>query len=98
MITKYFTKVYVRFNPFGKEAKNARLFLSSIPPLQRTTNTQVSHEIISGSSTGSPLLRVTFRDKTEMELDPSKLSFKEVSNYFDGHSRKLQIKDVTENQ
>ncbi|SCU78213.1 LAMI_0A03840g1_1 [Lachancea mirantina] len=96
MITKYFTKVVVRFNPLGKEAKTARLFLSSIPPTQRLSGLSLKNELLNGASTASPLVKVTFKDKTELELNPTGITFQEVGNFFDRHSRKLRLKETIE--
>ncbi|AET40637.1 mitochondrial 54S ribosomal protein mL53 Ecym_6255 [Eremothecium cymbalariae DBVPG len=98
MITKYFTSVVVRFSPFSKEAKNARLFLSAIPPIQRASSTKLSTELMTDSSTKPSLIKVTFKDKTIMEVDPGSMSFKEISSFFDRHSRKLQLKDSIESR
>ncbi|SCU82431.1 LADA_0C05226g1_1 [Lachancea dasiensis] len=98
MITKYFTKVVVKFNPFGKEAKSARLLLSAIPPAQRLTGTSIQNKLLTAASTESPIVKITFKDKTEMEADPTKMTFKELGNYFDRHSRKLGLKESIESQ
>ncbi|QLL32637.1 hypothetical protein HG536_0D01590 [Torulaspora globosa] len=96
MITKYFAKVVVKFNPFGKEAKTARLLLSSIPPAQRLQGTQIQTEVLTAQSNKSPIVRITFKDKHEMELDPSTANFQELSSYFDRHSRQLRLKESIE--
>ncbi|CUS20324.1 LAQU0S01e04082g1_1 [Lachancea quebecensis] len=98
MITKFFTKVSVKFNPFGKEAKSARLFLSAIPPAQRLSGTSIKNELLTGGSSKTPTVKVTFKDKTEMEVDPTNLTFKELGNYFDRYSRKLSLKESIESQ
>ncbi|SCV05889.1 LANO_0H17414g1_1 [Lachancea nothofagi CBS 11611] len=98
MITKYFTKVVVRFNPLGKEAKSARLLLCAIPPAQRTSGTSIQNELLVNGSSKSPIVKITFKDKTEMEADPSSMTFKELGNYFDRHSRKLSLKESIESQ
>ena len=88
----------VRFNPFGAEAKTARLMLAAIPPHQRTLGTKIQSEILNNSITKKPLVKITFKDKTDMEFDPSNTSFEEASNLLDRHSRKLRIKETIENQ
>ncbi|GCE98114.1 39S ribosomal protein L44, mitochondrial [Zygosaccharomyces mellis] len=96
MITKYFSKVVVKFNPFSKEAKTARLLLSSIPPAQRQLGTQIQNEVLSSASNKTPIIKVTFKDKKTMEVDPTKYTFQELSNYFDAHSRQLSLKETIE--
>lgn len=153
MITKYFTRIFVRFDPFSKQgtflrycnyfqetkskkktykgtkctnnclifyfslffilyilifnpfisttARTPRLFLAAIPPRQRLTGTKIQYEIIDSSTPADrkhPLIRVTYKDKKEMEVDTSNMTFQEVSNFFDGHSRKLRIKEAVESQ
>ncbi|CCE63889.1 hypothetical protein TPHA_0G00530 [Tetrapisispora phaffii CBS 4417] len=98
MLTKYFMKVVVRFNPFGKEAKTARLFLGSIPPHQRQQGTTIQNKLLTEGSSEKPLLKVIFKDKKEMEADPTTMSFQEVSNLFDRHSKKLALKETIEKQ
>ncbi|CEP61795.1 mitochondrial 54S ribosomal protein mL53 LALA0_S04e00892g [Lachancea lanzarotensis] len=98
MLTKYFTKVVVRFNPFGKEAKCARLLLSAIPPAQRLSGVSVQNELLTTDTTKKPTVKITFKDKAEMEVDPSGMTFKELGNYFDRHSRKLRLKESIESQ
>lgn len=75
-----------------------RLLLSSIPPVQRAQTTQITNELLNEQSTKTPLVKITYKDKKEMELDPSGYNFQELANYFDKHSRQLQIKETIENQ
>ncbi|CAI6847594.1 AAB_G0042730.mRNA.1.CDS.1 [Saccharomyces cerevisiae] len=106
MITKYFSKVIVRFNPFGKEAndmvislisaKVARSVLAAIPPTQRNMGTQIQSEIISDYNKVKPLVKVTYKDKKEMEVDPSNMNFQELANHFDRHSKQLDLKHMLE--
>ncbi|CCF56632.1 hypothetical protein KAFR_0B03350 [Kazachstania africana CBS 2517] len=98
MITKYFNKVLVRFNPFGKEAKTSRLFLASIPPSQRLTGTKIQSEILNEGTDKEPLIRVIFKDKKEIEVNPSNLSFQELANAFESHSNKLRLRELIERQ
>lgn len=93
MITKYFTKVSVKFNPFTTGAKPARLFLSRIPTSLKAQCT-VDYKVLTESSKEKPTVEVTFKDKHKMQVDPETMNFVELSNHFDGHSRKLAIKDA----
>lgn len=95
MITKYFSKVVVKFNPVGKENKVARVFLSSIPPKMRGA-CKITNQLIYGESAVKPVIQVTFKDKHFIEADPTKLNILELSNLLDGHSRKLAMKESTE--
>lgn len=72
------------------------MLLSSIPPAQRIQGTQVQNEVLTATSTKAPTVKITFKDKKEMEVDPTKLSFQELSNYFDRHSRQLSLKESIE--
>ncbi|KGK36316.1 hypothetical protein BOH78_2012 [Pichia kudriavzevii] len=92
MITKYFTNVTVKFNPFGKEARCARSILSQIPPSLKNT-CQVKLELINGSSKKQPIVQVTFKDNTVMGGDPRKLKLADFANMFDKHSKKLLFKE-----
>lgn len=93
MITKYFTKVSVKFNPFTPGAKPARLFLSRIPTSLKP-QCAVDYKVLTELSKEKPVVEVTFKDKHKMEVDPEKVNFVELSNHFDSHSRKLAIKDA----
>lgn len=93
MITKYFTKVSVRFNPFNTGAKPARLFLSRIPSSMKG-QCVVDYKVLTEQSKEPSLVEVMFKDKHVMKVDPDSMNFVELSNYFDGHSRKLAIKDA----
>ncbi|GME84740.1 unnamed protein product [Ambrosiozyma monospora] len=92
MITKFFTNVVVKFNPFGPEAKAARSFLSQIPPSLRGL-CPVSLELLNAQSKNKPIVQVTFKDKEVMKGDPSHLNIADFTNMFDKHSRKLQFKE-----
>lgn len=94
MITKYFTKAIVKFDPFAVSAKPARLFLSRIPTsLKATCN--VEHKVLTKDSPASekPVILVTFKDKHVMNADPETMTFKEIQEHFNSHSRKLAIKE-----
>ncbi|KAG0685501.1 39S ribosomal protein L44, mitochondrial [Kluyveromyces marxianus] len=84
MITKYFTKAVVKFNPFGKEGI--------------TSGLQLQNEVLMAGSTVKPTVKVVFKDKTELQADPTNMNFTELSNYFDRHSRKLALKESIESQ
>ncbi|ODV87184.1 hypothetical protein CANARDRAFT_217037 [[Candida] arabinofermentans NRRL YB-2248] len=92
MITKYFTKVVVKFNPFGPEAKSARIFLSQIPPSLRGI-CAIDFELLNSQSTKKPIVQVTFKDKTTMEGDPVNMNIADFANMFDRHSKKLAFQD-----
>ncbi len=49
-------------------------------------------------STVKPTVKVVFKDKTELQADPTNMNFTELSNYFDRHSRKLALKESIESQ
>lgn len=91
MITKYFTKVTVRFNPFSDAAKPVRLFMGRIPSALKSGCT-IDYKILTGNE--EPLVKVTFKDKQEMEINPKNKRFEDLSSYFDAHSRRLALKDA----
>lgn len=92
MITKYFTKVIVRFNPFGTEARCARSVLSQIPPSLKNS-CQIHLELLNKNSKNKPFVEVTFKDKTVMSGDPSTLKIADFVNMLDKHSKKLLFKE-----
>mgnify|MGYP003362717982 CR=1 FL=1 len=92
MITKYFTKVIVKFDPFGPEARTARTMLSLIPPKLHAT-CDVNLEVLTKSSKNRPLIEVTFKDKTVMKGDPKSMRMDDFAHLFDRHSRALQFKE-----
>lgn len=92
MITKYFTKVVVKFNPLNKDGKVARVFLSNIPPSLKGV-CAIDNQVLTNSAKVDPIIKVTFKDKKTIEADPRKLSVQEVFNLFDRHSRQLVLKD-----
>ena len=92
MITKYFTKVTVRFDPFSAGAKAARNFLTRIPPSMKG-QCVINHKVLTSASEQS-IIEVTYKDKFVTQVDPTKLNFKEVAAHFDTHSRKLAIQDA----
>lgn len=93
MITKYFSKVTVKFNPFTPGAKPARLFLSRIPTSLKP-QCSIDFKVLGEGSVDKPLVEVTFKDKHKMSVDPEKVNFVELSNQFDSHSRKLAIQEA----
>ncbi|OBA22442.1 hypothetical protein METBIDRAFT_40396 [Metschnikowia bicuspidata var. bicuspidata NRRL YB-4993] len=95
MITKYFTKVSVKFNPFSASAKPVRLFLARIPAQQKS-GCSVDFKILENPA-DKALVKVTFKDKQSMEIDPKNLTFKDLSSHFDTHSRKLALKEALSN-
>lgn len=92
MITKYFTKVAVKFNPFGPEARCARAVLSQIPPSMKGV-CQVDLELLNDKSTAKPFVEVTFKDKTVMSGNPAELKLADFTNMLDKHSKKLLFKE-----
>lgn len=92
MITKYFTKVSVRFNPFAPSAKPVRLFLARIPS-QVKSGCAVDFKILNNPEDKAEV-KVTFKDKEVLQIDPESKSFQDLSAYFDTHSRKLAIKEA----
>lgn len=92
MITKYFTKVTVKFNPFGPEARSARSVLSQIPPSLKGI-CQVDLELLNDKSKKEPFVQVTFKDNTVMSGNPAELKLADFTNMFDKHSQKLLFKE-----
>lgn len=58
--------------------------------------TQIQSEIISDYNRVKPLVKVTYKDKKEMEVDPSSMSFQELANHFDRYSKRLDLKHMLE--
>lgn len=92
MITKYFTKVAVKFDPFAASAKPVRLFLARIPA-QLRSGCAVDFKVLTKKE-DKPEVKVTFKDKHVMEINPDKMTFQDLSAYFDTHSRKLALKQA----
>lgn len=86
MITKYFTKVCVKFNPFGPEARCARSVLSQIPPSLKGV-CQIDLELLNDKSKAKPFVQVTFKDNTVMSGNPAELKLADFTNMFDKHSK-----------
>lgn len=93
MITKYFTRVSVKFDPFASSAKPVRLFLSRIP-LSLKGSCKVDFKVLTPTSQERPDIEVTFKDKHMLKADPNVMSFKDLATHFDGHSRKLAINEA----
>lgn len=89
MITKYFTKVAVKFDPFAASAKPVRLFLARIPSQQKS-GVAVDFKVLTKNE--KPSVSVTFKDKHVMDADPEAMTFQDLSEHFDQHSRKLALK------
>lgn len=87
MITKYFANVLVKFNPFSMGAKSARIFLSRMPPTAK-----IDFKLLNNPSDQQEI-KVAFKDKHVMTVDPSTMTVADLGDYFDSHSRKLAIKD-----
>ncbi|KAK6360764.1 39S ribosomal protein L44, mitochondrial [Orbilia blumenaviensis] len=92
MITKFLTNVAVSFNPFSKLSKSTRIFLSLLPPDARSTM-KIQTKLLPRASEESPKIAVTFKDGKVMELEPSKLSIKDLVEELDRHSRILRKKE-----
>lgn len=94
MITKYFTRVTVKFDPFASSAKTARLFLSRVP--LGPGKCKIDYKVLTAQSPASdkPVVEVTYKDKFVLAADPATMTFKELSAHFDAHSRQLAIKDA----
>lgn len=90
MLTKYFTLVTVKFNPFSASAKPVRLFLARIPA-QLKSGVAVNYKVL--TSEEAALISVTFKDKHTMTADPEKMSFADVAAHFDTYSRQLKLKE-----
>ena len=82
--------------PLFLSAKVARLVLAAIPPAQRNMGTQIQSEIISDYNKVKPIVKVTYKDKKELEVDPSSMNFQELANHFDRHSKQLDLKHMLE--
>ncbi|EGW34194.1 uncharacterized protein SPAPADRAFT_135544 [Spathaspora passalidarum NRRL Y-27907] len=86
MITKYFANVVVKFDAFGVGARNARIFLSQVP-----TTAKIDCKVLAPNSQDEQQIKVTFKDKHVMSIDPCNTSINQMKEYFDAHSRKMAI-------
>lgn len=93
MITKFFTKVAVKFDPFSASAKSVRLFLARIPSAQKS-GCQISYQVVKANE--EPQVKVTYKDKLEKEVNPENKSFEDLRAIFDAHSRKLALQSAIE--
>lgn len=93
MITKYFAKVSVKFNPFCASAKPVRLFLARIPNVQKS-GCQVNFKLIKENE--EPNVKVVYKDKLEKEVNPQDKTFEDLRATFDAHSRTLALKSAIE--
>lgn len=91
MITKFFTNVLIRFNPFGPDAKAARSILSQIPPA--LAGCDVKLELLTPTSAKKPTVEITFRDKQVLQGDPTTMAGGDFTHMFDSHSRLLQFNE-----
>jgi large subunit ribosomal protein L53 len=89
MITKYFTSVKVRFDPFSPSSRPARLFLSRLP-----SHTKVDLKVLPRDSTEEAFLEVTYKDKKVLKGDLNKMNIADLGQHFNSHSRKLAIEDA----
>lgn len=92
MITKYFSKVVLRFNPTGAEAKTARLFLNAIPSTMRG-QCATDLTLLPPGSPLAPIIKVTFKDKHALEVDPRTVLPAQAREVFERYSRLLKLKD-----
>ncbi|KAG7661190.1 MRPL44 [[Candida] subhashii] len=91
MITKYFTKVQVKFNPFIASGSRARVFLAHMP-----ITAKLETKVLANGSKEKDEIIVTFKDKHVMTADPATMNSQEMGEYFDRHSKKLAIKEAIE--
>jgi len=59
--------------------------------------TKIENELLNSTSTKEPIIKVVYKDKKEDSVDPRVLSFMEIANKLDGHSRQLRLKETIEN-
>lgn len=52
----------------------------------------IDNKLITDAKT-EPLVKVTFKDKKTLEVNPTSMNFNELSAFFDRHSRSLQINE-----
>lgn len=60
MITRFLTDVSVKFNPFSKGSKSARIFLSLIPPEARANGMNIQSKMLPRDSKEPATLGVKF--------------------------------------
>ncbi|KAI9851771.1 MAG: 39S ribosomal protein L44, mitochondrial [Thelocarpon superellum] len=93
MITRFITDVRSTFNPFSRQAKTARLFLSFLPPNARQTM-KIETTLLPRNSRQRSILSLKFKDGKEMTLDVEKLGVKGVVEEVDRHSRSLSRQEA----
>lgn len=92
MITKYFSSVVVKFDPFASSARSTRLFLSRVP-----SSTKIKCTILTKNDASTPMIEVTYMDKVVLSANPAAMNIKGIADHFDSHSRKLVLKDAIKN-
>jgi large subunit ribosomal protein L53 len=60
MITRFLTDVRVKFNPFSRRSKPARLFLSLLPPNARANGMLIATQMLPRASKEPATLAVKF--------------------------------------
>lgn len=60
MISRFLTEVNTKFNPFSKQAKAARLFLTFLPPNARAQGVTIQTTLLPRHSTEPSMLRLKF--------------------------------------
>ncbi len=60
MISRFLTEVNTKFNPFSKQAKAARLFLTFLPPNARATGINIQTTLLPRQSTEPSMLYLKF--------------------------------------
>jgi large subunit ribosomal protein L53 len=62
MISRFLTEVNTKFNPFSKQAKAARLFLTFLPPNARATGINIQTTLLPRQSTEPSMLHLKFSE------------------------------------
>ncbi|KAI9758801.1 MAG: hypothetical protein M4579_002815 [Chaenotheca gracillima] len=93
MITRHITAVTTKFNPFSRDARTARIFLSMLPPNARTAM-KIDTKILARDSKEPSTLHLKFKDGKEMQLDPEALKINGIMNEVDRHSRILDRQEM----
>jgi len=88
MIPRFLSDVTIKFNPFSKQAKTARIFLAILPPNARQLM-KISVTQLPKSSTEKPVLDLKFKDGKEMKIDPETTKIKTVIEEVNRHSRMM---------
>ncbi|ODV90169.1 hypothetical protein CANCADRAFT_24445 [Tortispora caseinolytica NRRL Y-17796] len=93
MITKYFSQVTVKFDPFRNSGKAMRLFISQIPASTRQ-HAKVTYTVLPKGSTEPGLVDITFKDKHRVTLNPDEKTLDEIIANLELHSRQLSLADA----